>query len=102
MLDLCRGPVAIDLGDTYPILVAEHDYCGGSGWISRLKPGETVDLSGEGVEADRYVVTDIAEGQRRVSRFSDLPDALVVLQTCISETKIIMVGLEPAENALVS
>lgn len=98
LLDLCRGPVAIDLGATRPLLVAEHDYCGGSAWIPRLEEGDTVDLSGKGVGAGLYVVTDIAYGQRRVARFSDLPDATVVLQTCISETKIVMVGLDPASS----
>ena len=99
MLDLCRGPVAIDLGDTYPLLIAEHDYCGGSAWISQLSEGDGVQLGGEGVDAGRYVVTEVGYGERRVARFSDMPSATMVLQTCISETKIIMVGLEPVSEA---
>ena len=94
LLDQCQGPVAIDLGGTHPTLVAEHNYCGGNGWISRLKSGEIVDLAGQGVDAGRYVVTEIAYGQRRVSRLSDLPETDIVLQTCVSATKIVMIGLE--------
>lgn len=102
LIDACKGPVAIDLGDTRPLLVAEHDYCGGSAWMPRLRSGETVELDGPGVDPGLYVVTDIAFGQRRQARISDLPDAEVVLQTCISGTEITMVGLERAEPVVTS
>lgn len=62
MLDLCRGPVAIDLGDTYPLLIAEHDYCGGSAWISRLTDGDVVEMTGEGVDPGSYVVSGLFSG----------------------------------------
>lgn len=95
MLDLCSGPVAIDLGSSYPLLVAEHDYCGGSAWISRLADGDVVELTGDGVDPGIFVVSAVEYGQRRVARFGDMPAATIVLQTCVSETKIIMVGLDP-------
>jgi hypothetical protein len=101
-LDQCRGPVAIDLGASYPLLVAEHDYCGGSAWIPRLEAGDTVRLSGEGVRPGLYEVSEVGHGQRRQARYSDLPDAEIVLQTCISQSQIVLVGLEPAEPTLTS
>ncbi len=94
MLDLCQGPVAIDLGEKYPTLLAEHDYCGGSAWMPKLAVGEAVALDGDGVEAGTYVVTSVGHAPRGTARYSDLPVGDVVLQTCVSKTQIVLVGLE--------
>ncbi|MFI5427308.1 hypothetical protein [Aeromicrobium sp. UC242_57] len=40
LIDDCRGPVAIQLRGDRPVLVAEHDYCGGEEWIPRLAVGD--------------------------------------------------------------
>src|SRR4051794_27253318 len=32
MLDFCKGPIAVELSAGRPVLVAEHDYCGGLTW----------------------------------------------------------------------
>ncbi len=29
MLDFCKGPIAVFVGEHRPRLIAEHDYCGG-------------------------------------------------------------------------
>lgn len=96
LLDLCQGPVGIELGGEHPLLVAEHDYCGGSAWMWKLREGDVVRLDGPGVTADTYVVTSLSNGRRREARISDLPQgADVVLQTCVSETEIVLLGLVP-------
>ncbi|NRQ48299.1 hypothetical protein [Aeromicrobium stalagmiti] len=99
-LDRCAGPVAVALGDDRPVLVAEHDYCGGSAWISRLRLGDTVQLDGAGVEADTYVVTEIGTDRRGEAKVKNLPAADVVLQTCISPEDIVLVGVERLQPAL--
>ncbi|MBC7596341.1 MAG: hypothetical protein H7288_20830, partial [Kineosporiaceae bacterium] len=58
-IDKCRGPVSVPLGSNRPVLGAEHDFCGGSAWFSRLGQGGAVDLSGPGVASDIYVVSEI-------------------------------------------
>lgn len=93
-LDTCRGPVSVPLGSNRPILVAEHDFCGGSAWISRLDRGQAVDLSGPGLAADIYVVSEIKTVKRDGNAtVKDLPQQDVVLQTCISKTEMVLVGL---------
>lgn len=99
-LDRCVGPVAVALGDDRPVLVAEHDYCGGSAWISRLRLGDTVRLDGAGVEADTYVVTEIGTDRRGEAKVKNLPAADVVLQTCISPEDIVLVGVEKLQPTL--
>ncbi|MCW2830864.1 MAG: hypothetical protein JWP31_1556 [Aeromicrobium sp.] len=94
MLDLCRGPIAVDLGEDRPVLVAEHDYCGGSAWISRLDEGDAVKLSGHGVQSGTYVVTDLVVEQRGDAKIGDLPAADVVLQTCISPGEMVLVAAD--------
>ncbi|MGH3457269.1 hypothetical protein [Aeromicrobium sp.] len=95
-LDACAGPVAVDLGESRPVLVAEHDYCGGSVWIPKLDAGDVVSLVGPGIRRGLYVADDIKLVPRDDSRVRDLPDAAVVLQTCISQTTMVLVGLQPA------
>lgn len=93
-IDKCRGPVSVPLGSNRPILVAEHDFCGGSAWISRLDRGEAVDLSGPGLASDIYVVSEIKTVKRDGNAtVKDLPQKDVVLQTCISKTEMVLVGL---------
>lgn len=93
-IDKCGGPVSVPLGGNRPILVAEHDFCGGSGWISRLNRGQAVDLSGPGIGSGIYVVAELKVVPRGgKAKISDLPKQDVVLQTCISKTEMVLVGL---------
>lgn len=93
-IDKCRGPVSVPLGGNQPVLVAEHDFCGGSVWIGRLHRGQAVNLSGPGVSSDIYVVAEIKTVKRDGgATVKDLPQQDIVLQTCISKTKMVLVGL---------
>ena len=98
-LDACAGPVAVYLGDQHPRLVAEHDYCGGSDWMSKLDPNDVVQLTGPGVEAGLYTAETIKHVPRYDSTVKDMPDGDVVLQTCISKTTMVLVGLRLAAPA---
>lgn len=100
-LDACRGPVAIDVQEAgRPLLVSEHDYCGGAAWIPALGPGDTVELDGPGVEAGLYEVSVVDRHQRRNVYVKDLrPDADVVLQTCLSKTQLVLVALTKVPDA---
>ena len=95
-LDACAGPVAVYLGDGLPRLVAEHDYCGGSDWMSKLDPDDVVQLTGPGVEAGLYTAETIKYVPRYDSTVEDMPAGDVVLQTCISKTRMVLVGLRLA------
>ncbi|AXT85889.1 hypothetical protein C6I20_12300 [Aeromicrobium sp. A1-2] len=94
MLDFCRGPVSVDLGGAWPILVAEHDYCGGLDWMPELEPGDAIALFGDGVESGTYVVREIDHGIRGHSRVRDLPRTDIVLQTCVSPREVVLVGMD--------
>lgn len=94
LLDECKGPVAVRLGADRPVLVAEHDYCGGSTWISAVKVGDAVKLAGEGIEDGIFVVTSLTYETRHEVTVGDLPDADAVLQTCVTKTKLVLAGLE--------
>jgi hypothetical protein len=98
-LDACAGPVAVYLGDQHPRLVAEHDYCGGSDWMPKLDTNDVVQLSGRGVEAGLYTAETIKHVPRYDSTVEDLPDGDVVLQTCISRTTMVLVGLRLSARA---
>jgi hypothetical protein len=102
MLDACHGPIAIDLGEARPVLVAEHDYCGGSAWMPRLQMHDAVRLTGDGIDPGTYVVTEIRYQIRRQAKVSDLPATQVVLQTCVTKNKMVLVGLERFNPALQS
>lgn len=93
-LDLCRGPISVDLGDARPVLVVEHDYCGGLEWIPKLAVGQAVKLKGDGLRRGTYVVTEIKHADRGVAKIKDLPRTDVVLQTCISPKEMVLVGIE--------
>ena len=97
MLDKCKGPVAVFLGDARPTLVAEHDYCGGMFWMAKLKEGDAVELEGKGVDDGIFVVTSLKYETRRQVTVGDLPEADVVLQTCVSQTRLVLVGMERFE-----
>lgn len=93
-IDKCRGPIAVNLGSSRPVLVAEHDYCGGSAWISKLESGAAVRLSGPGVDDGLYVTAELKTVPRDGNAtVRDLPQTDVVLQTCISRTEMVLVGL---------
>lgn len=94
LIDRCQGPVAIQLRGDRPVLVAEHDYCGGEDWIPQLTTGDAVKLDGEGVSADTYIVTAIELAPRGVTKVKDLPGGDVVLQTCVSADELVLVSLE--------
>jgi hypothetical protein len=98
-LDACAGPVAVYLGEGRPKLVAEHDYCGGSAWMSKIDANDVVQLTGPGVEAGLYAAETIKYVPRYDSTVNDMPDADVVLQTCISKTEMVLVGLRLAAPA---
>lgn len=98
-LDACAGPVAVYLGAGHPKLVAEHDYCGGSEWMPKLDTDDVVQLTGRGVEAGLYTAETIKYVSRYDSTVDDMPDGDVVLQTCISKTKMVLVGLRLAAPA---
>jgi hypothetical protein len=76
------------------VLVAEHDYCGGSAWMPKVGKGDAVRLSGEGVKAGTYVATTIKHVPRRLTKVRDLPDTDIVLQTCISPNTMVLVGMD--------
>lgn len=96
-LDQCRGPVSADLGADKPVFVAEHDYCGGSAWMWKLGVDDTVELNGKGVDAGLYVVSELRYFPRKSgAQVSDLPPGDVVLQTCVSATKMVFIALESA------
>lgn len=97
LIDTCKGPVAIQLRGDRPVLVAEHDYCGGEDWIPRLELGDAVKLDGDGIPAGTYVVTDVELAPRGVTKVSDLPAGDAVLQTCVSADDLILVALERFE-----
>lgn len=102
MLDFCRGPIAVDVGDHRPVLVAEHDYCGGLDWMPKLAVGEAIKLSGGGVEDGIYVVKTIENGLRGKTRVSELPDADIVLQTCVTTDKTVLVAMDLFDPAAVA
>ncbi len=97
MLDECKGPVAVWLGEDRPTLVAEHDYCGGMFWMARLKEGDAVKLDGKGVDDGIFVVTSRKYETRNQVTVGDLPEADVVLQTCVTETRLVLVGMKRFE-----
>ena len=92
-LDACAGPVAVYLGEGRPKLVAEHDYCGGSAWMPKIDTNDVVQLTGPGVAAGLYRAETIKHVPRYDSTVNDMPDGDVVLQTCVSKTTMVLVGL---------
>ena len=94
MLDFCKGPIAIFVGEHRPRLIAEHDYCGGLAWIPKLDKGDAIKLSGDGVQDGTYVVTTLGHVPRRTTKVRDLPDTDIVLQTCISQNTMVLVGMD--------
>jgi hypothetical protein len=94
MLDACHGPIAVRLGVGRPVLVAQHNYCGGTAWMPKLNLGDGVRLNGDGIYPGIYVVTEIRFQIRNEATVGDLPDAEVVLQTCVTKHKLILVGLD--------
>lgn len=98
LIDRCQGPVAIDLGSKNPVLVSQHDYCGGSDWISKLGVGDAVRLTGDGIEPGLYVASELRYQARLKAKVGDLPASDVVLQTCVTKEKLVLVGLEKFEH----
>lgn len=94
MLDACHGPIAVRLGAGRPVLVAQHNYCGGLAWMPKLNLGDGVKLKGDGIYPGIYVVTEIRFQIRDEATVGDLPDADAVLQTCVTKHKLILVGLD--------
>ncbi|MEO6471073.1 MAG: hypothetical protein ABIR57_04420 [Aeromicrobium sp.] len=99
-LDACKGPVAAHLESTPTVLVAEHDYCGGLAWMPHIRAGDTVELTGPGVIDGVYQAVVITHVARYVSKVRDLPSTDVVLQTCISKTRMLLVGLKFVPGAV--
>lgn len=101
MLDFCKGPIAVDVGEGRPVLVAEHDYCGGLEWMPKLDKGEAIKLSGDGVEDGTYVVKSIGHVKRGEAKVRDLPDTDIVLQTCVSHNTMVLVGMDLFDSVTV-
>ena len=95
-LDSCGGPVAVYTGHRHPMLIAEHDYCGGSDWMPKIDTNDIVQLTGRGVDSGLYTAETIKFVPRYGSTLGDLPDGDVVLQTCVSRTRMVLVGLRYA------
>jgi len=102
LLDKCKGPVAVLLGADRPVLIAEHDYCGGSAWMSKVKVGDAVKIGGDGVDDGIFVVTSLAYETRKEVTVGDLPVADAVLQTCVTKTKLVLVALDRFDPMLQS
>ena len=102
LIDSCKGPIAVGLGAQRPTLIAEHDYCGGASWISKVKVGDAVQIGGEGVGDGIFVVTSLTYETRNEVTVGDLPDADAVLQTCVSASQLVLVGLERFEPAILT
>ncbi|KAA1400416.1 hypothetical protein [Aeromicrobium ginsengisoli] len=102
MLDLCKGPIAVFVGDYRPRLIAEHDYCGGLAWIPKLGKGDAIKLSGDGVRDGTYVVKTIGHAPRNETKVRDLPHTDIVLQTCVSQNTMVLVGMDLFEPVTVT
>lgn len=99
-LDRCGGPVAVDVGEGRPTLVSEHDYCGGSAWMWDLGEQDVVELGGEGIDEGLYVVSSLTYLPRKSgASVGDLPDTDAVLQTCVSSSEMVLIGLEKHDAA---
>jgi hypothetical protein len=84
-LDLCRGPVAIPMG-SLPLLVAEHDYCGGKTRFATRRAGDIVAVTGAKDADGTYQVTTtrtVPKGSS-TSLLKGMGD--IVLQTCVGDT----------------
>lgn len=97
LIDACKGPVAVFLGAHRPTLIAEHDYCGGASWMSKVRIGDAVRIGGDGVDDGIFVVTSLTYETRREVTVGDLPDADAVLQTCVTPTRLVLAGMERYE-----
>ena len=102
MLDFCKGPIAVFVGNHRPRLIAEHDYCGGLAWIPKLDKGEAIKLSGDGVRDGTYVVRTIGHAKRNQAKVRDLPHTDIVLQTCVSPNTMVLVGMDLFEPVTVT
>lgn len=98
-IDKCRGPVAVDLGSHRPVLVAEHDYCGGSEWIGELDVGDAVKLGGDGIDPGLYVAKEMKYERRGMTFVGDLPLGDVVLQTCVTKSYLVLVAMKKVAPA---
>ena len=92
-LDKCDGPIASPIYGGMTILVAEHDYCGGSAWIGKIRAGQAVALSGPGIPTGTYLAENLSFQIRGKAIVADAPQADVVLQTCVSKTELVLVGM---------
>lgn len=97
LIDECKGPIAIWLGENRPTLIAEHDYCGGAAWVAKVRVGDAVKIDGDGVNDGVYIVTSLSYETRNEVTVGDLPDADAVLQTCVSDTTLVLAGMERFE-----
>ena len=90
-LDRCIGPVAITIPDA-PLLIAEHDYCGGAARIASRRMGDRVHVTSGGGVNGTYKVVSI----RRVPKGSSTSVlrglGAVVLQTCVGNA-VVLVGI---------
>ena len=55
-------------------------------------------LSGPGVTPGTYVVDVLSYQLRGKAKVRDLPDSEVVLQTCVSKTKLVLVGMRRVDT----
>lgn len=65
--------------------------------MAKLKVGQAVQLDGKGVDDGLFVVTSLTYETRHEVTVGDLPEADVVLQTCVTKTRLVLVGMERFE-----
>ena len=90
-LDRCIGPVAITIPDA-PLLIAEHDYCGGSARIASRHMGDRVHVTNGGAVNGTYKVVSIRHVPKGSSTSVLRGHGAVVLQTCVGNA-VVLVGI---------
>ena len=90
-IDRCIGPVAINISGA-PLLIAEHDYCGGSGRIASRHMGDRVQVTGGGGVNGTYKVVSIHRVPKGSSTGVLRGLGAAVLQTCVGNT-LVLVGI---------
>ena len=90
-IDRCVGPVAITIPDA-PLLITEHDYCGGTGRIASLRKGDRVQVAGGGGVNGTYKVVSIRYVPKGSSTSVLRGLGAVVLQTCVGNS-VVLVGI---------
>jgi hypothetical protein len=91
-VNACQGPTAVQWGPTPPIII-QHNYCGGWGLVD-VHPGDEVRIRGGGAIDGLYRWASA----RVISGAGPITDIKrswgdVILQTCLNQTELEVVGL---------